>query len=108
MPSSPLDITVVRNANKEMRRQLSSNHTIETPYVTISTAKSHEMLWAQTTVLESQNKDLKVVGTRKEQANGVRAIIKGKHLLTIGEVYDKVDGAQRAAHQRRTDPLPPL
>jgi hypothetical protein len=61
IPSSPLDITVVWNANKEMRRQLSSNHTIETPYVAISTAKSHEMLWAQTTVLESQNKDLKKV-----------------------------------------------
>ena len=82
-----------------MRQQLSSNHTIETSYVAISTAKSHEMLWAQTTVLESQNKDSKkVVGRRKEQANGVRAIIKGKHfkLLTVGEVYDKVDGAHSA------------
>ena len=61
-----------------------------------------EKYWARTSVLECQNKDLKkVVGERKEQANGVRAIIKGKHLLTVGEVYDKLVGAKRATQQQR-------
>ena len=51
---------------------------------------------------ESQNKDLKkVVGKRKEQATGVRAIIKGKHLLTVGEIYDKITGSKSATQQRR-------
>ena len=104
MPSSPLDITVVRNANTEMRRQLSSNLTIEIPVRRHidRLVKSHEKLWARTTVLESQNKDLKkVVSKRKEQANGVRAIIKGKHLLMVGEVYDKVESTNRATKQCR-------
>ena len=104
MLSSPMDIMVVRNANNEMRRRLSANPTIETPVRRHidRLAKSHEKLWARTTVLESQNKDLKkVVGKRKEQATGVRAIIKGKHLLTVGEVYDKITASKSTTQQRR-------
>ena len=47
----------------KMCQQLSSNSTIETPvhhHIGCLT-KSYEKLWAQTTVLESQNKDLKKV-----------------------------------------------
>ena len=83
MLSSLLDITVVRNANIEMRRQLSSNHTVETPVHRHidGLLKSHKKPWARTSALESQSKDLKqIVGKRREQLNGVRAIIKGKPL----------------------------
>ena len=74
IPSSPIDITVIRNANNEMHRRLSANHTIETSVRRHidCIAKSQEKLWARTTILESQNKDLKkVIGKRKEQATGV-------------------------------------
>jgi hypothetical protein len=90
MPSSPPDITVFRNSNNQMRRRLSSNHTIETPVRRhIDRLANH--LRARTTVLESQNNDLKkIVGKRQEQANGVRAIIKGKHLHSVGKYMTKL------------------
>jgi len=99
-----MDITVIRNANNEMGRRLSVNPTIETPVCRHidRLAKSHEKLWAWTTVLESQNKDLKkVVGKRKEQATGVRVIVKGKQLLTVGEVYDKITSSKSATQKCR-------
>jgi hypothetical protein len=104
IPSSPLDITAVRIANNEMRRRLSTNHTIETPVRRHidRIAKSQEKLSARTTVLESENKDMNnVLRKRKEQANGVRAIIKGKNLLTVGEVYDKIVDKKSATQTRR-------
>jgi hypothetical protein len=52
--------------------------------------------------LETSNKALKeAITDRKKREGGVRAVLKGKHLVTATEVFEEVVKAEEAARKRK-------
>ena len=72
-------------------------------------AKSSERVWACNSLLETRYNVLKEVHTvRKIHESGARAILKGKHIVTGGDILEKVEHSKKASrgNQRgkRTEP----
>ena len=61
-------------------------------------AKSSEWLWAHNSILETRFNALREVNTqRKLRETGARAVLKGKHIVTGGNILEMVENAQRVS-----------
>ena len=65
-------------------------------------AKSSEQLWACNSVLETRYNALKEVYTqRKIRESGARAILKGKHIVTEGDIVEQIENSTKAGWGKR-------
>jgi hypothetical protein len=101
--SSPLDGTVLRNANAVFKEALSKT-TLATPIRKHARQLSSvaEKLHAKNSILQHENAELKqLINKRKERTSGKRLILKGKFIVSTEEVHRQLLEAEKATKERK-------
>jgi hypothetical protein len=83
---------------------MSENPAFETPVRNFVDrfGKCSERVWARNSILETSHSALKeVITSRKKRESGVRAVLKGKHVVTADDVFEEVVKAEEAACKRK-------
>lgn len=104
IPSSPIDVLTFQSARQVLSQHMSENPAFETPVRNFVDrfGKCSERVWARNSILETSNNALKkVLVDRKRCKGGVRAILKGKHLVTAADVFEEVVKAEEAGRKRK-------
>jgi hypothetical protein len=104
IPSSPDNVRSFQEARAILSRYMTQDAAFQSPvrkYVD-RFAKSSEKLWARNSILETRFNALKEVNTqRKLRETGARAVFKGKHIVTGGNILEKVENTQRVSQGKR-------
>ena len=104
LTSSPVDITLFREANLELTRVVDAQQPLSTParQHVHRLAKATERLFARQSITEKEKDALRsVVGARKMRESGKRGVLKTKHVLTKAEIYSQVRRAEEATQARK-------
>jgi hypothetical protein len=100
LPSSPVDISSIQTARQSLSRYMTADTAFQTPVRNFVDrfGKSSERLWARTSVLEAKYNALKEVQTqRKARETGARIVLKGKHIVTGGDILERLENVKRPA-----------
>jgi hypothetical protein len=104
IPSSPDNVWSFQEARTALSQYMTEDTAFKSPvrkYVD-RFAKSSEQLWARNSILETRFKALREVNTqRKLRETGARAVLKGKHIVTGGNILERVENAQRVSQGKR-------
>src|SRR5579859_1150818 len=104
LTSSPHDIVAVRNAGLSICAQLDAITPLETPARTFvkCLTRGFERLHTRNTILQREKDKVDaVVKGRNTRESGKRGIIKGKYLLTVAEIRDRIVAAELETAARK-------
>jgi hypothetical protein len=104
IPSSPVDISTYQTARTVLNKYMHENPAFSTPVKTFIDryTKSLDRVWTRNSISESKYNRLKEVSmNRKRRESGVRAVLKGHHVVTGDDVFERVVEAQAASQKRR-------
>ena len=104
IPSSPVDITTYKIARTALNEYMHENSAFPTPVKIFVDRyiKSLDRVWIRNSIVEAKYNTLKGVSTdRKRCESGVRAVLKGHHVVTRDEVFERVIEAQSLTRKRK-------
>ena len=104
IPSSPIDIATYQTARTALNTYMHENLAFSTPVKTFVDryTKSLDRVWTRNSIVEAKYNTLKGVSLdRKRRESGVRAVLKGHHVVTGDEVFEKVVEAESLSRKRK-------
>jgi frataxin-like iron-binding protein CyaY len=104
IPSSPVDIATYQTARSTLNEYMQQNPAFPTPFKNFVDryTKSFDRVWTRNSITETRYNNLKEVSTeRKRRESGVRAVLKGHHIVTSDDVFEKVMEAELASRKRK-------
>ena len=104
IPSSPVDIMTYKIARTALNEYMHENSVFPTPIKTFIDRyiKSLDRVWIRNSIVKAKYNTLKGVSTdRKRTESGVRAVLKGYHVVIRDEVFERIVEAQSLARKRK-------
>lgn len=104
VPSSPIDISTYQIARTVLNEHMHQNPAFSTPVKTFIDryTKSLDRIWTRNSITESKYNRLKeVLMDRKRHESGVRAVLKGHHIVTGDDVFERIVEAEAASRKKR-------